>query len=531
MEIDEVQEMMIADFFDMCDKDGGKYQIDTPDGWHDINFLVKKKNKSCYNLITEKGIELGCSENHKVLTRNGWKETKDINVQNDVIVTKNGDDNIVAKEYIGIKDTFDLNVNSKEHRYFSNNIVSHNCGKSLTCKVISDLWGMPLLRLDFGKLFGSLVGDSERNAREALRIAEVIAPCVTYDTPIRLKNKQEIIGKLYDNIENKIRIDGKTDIGILKQSLKIKSFSETENNIVENNLKAIIRRKVGNKKVYKVTLKNGKTIKVTEDHKFMVVNNEGNKIWEKMKDIKERKKISTISTLERNVMTKQTEIVKIEEIENIDYVYDPCCDYPHNYISNDIISHNCILWIDEIEKGLSGIQSSGSTDGGTTSRVLSTFLTWMQEKEKPVFVVATANDHRAIPPEFQRAGRFDEIFFVDLPSVEEKKEIFESIFNRKKIDFSNVNLNLIIDTIEGYSGAEIEKVIEEAMLIAFEDKKRPIATSDIMQVIDNFKPLSEIRKEEFEEMREWAKSRCLVANSSKNDKDKTITSRKRKLDI
>ena len=92
----------------------------------------------------------------------------------------------------------------------------------------------------------------------------------------------------------------------------------------------------------------------------------------------------------------------------------------------------CVLWIDEIEKGLSGVQSSGATDGGVTSRIFSTILTWMQEKMSPVFVVATANNINLLPPELLRKGRFDEIFFVDLPNEEERKKIFEIHLVKKR---------------------------------------------------------------------------------------------------
>jgi len=222
------------------------------------------------------------------------------------------------------------------------------CGKSLVCKAISSEWQMPLLRLDFGKLFGSLVGDSERNAREAIKKAEAIAPC--------------------------------------------------------------------------------------------------------------------------------------------------------------------ILWIDEIEKAISGNQSSGRTDGGTTSRVLSTFLTWMQEKTSSVFVVATANDHQAIPPEFLRAGRFDEIFFVDLPNEEERKEIFEVLLRKRNITSKNLNIDRLVLECENYSGAEIEKGIDNAMLIGFKDNARAIKTKDVVKSLKEFKSLYEMRSEDFQELSEWADARCRKAN-------------------
>jgi len=298
MNVDEIKEVEIADFFKMCE-DGGTYQIDTPDGWKDINFLVKKKNKRCYNLILDNGVEMGCSESHKILTTGGWVESKDIRVDVDIVVTKNGERQIVSKEYIGEKDTFDLQVSSDESRYYSNGIVSHNCGKSLVCKAISGAWNMPLLRLDFGRLFGSLVGDSEKNAREAIKLAEAVAPCISYDTLIDTEKKKEVVGELYDTIHNDkigkiINIDENTEIGYFNSPVEIKSFSEDTNSLVDNKLNAIIKRKVNNKKVYKVTLKNGQSIKVSEDHKFLTVDSEKNKIWKKIKNIREKDTIITL---------------------------------------------------------------------------------------------------------------------------------------------------------------------------------------------------------------------------------------------
>lgn len=295
MKINDVKEMTIIEFFEMCENNNGEYQIDTPDGWQDINFLVKKKNKKCYNLVTENGKELKCSESHQVLTNSGWKKSKDINVQNDIIKTRDGDDNIVAKEYLGIRDTFDLSVNSQEHRYYSNDIISHNCGKSLISKVIANVWNMPLLKLDFGKLFGSLVGDSEKNARTAIRLAEEVAPCVTYDTIIQLENGQDQIGKIYDNINSKNikEVNEDTFIAVLSEPINIQSFDVKKEKTISSKLRAIIKRNIGVKKVYQVTLKSGKIIKVSEDHKFLIYK-DGEKIWKKIKEIKEKDLIITL---------------------------------------------------------------------------------------------------------------------------------------------------------------------------------------------------------------------------------------------
>ncbi len=226
-------------------------------------------------------------------------------------------------------------------------------GKSLTAKAIGNLWHFPLLRLDMGKIFGGIVGESEKNIREALNIAEAIAPS--------------------------------------------------------------------------------------------------------------------------------------------------------------------ILWIDEIEKGMSGISSSGGSDGGTTARVLGTFLTWMQEKSKPVFVVATANDISQLPPELLRKGRVDEIFFVDLPSEKEREEIIKIHLkkkNRKPKDFDTKKLAI---ESKGFSGAELEEVIKEALFQAYDEEKE-ITDEHISTAIAKTFPLSRTMHETIDKMRLWAKSRAVSASTEEPDK-------------
>lgn len=234
-------------------------------------------------------------------------------------------------------------------------------GKSLTAKAVGNLWHFPLLRLDMGKIFGGIVGESEKNIREALNIAEAIAPS--------------------------------------------------------------------------------------------------------------------------------------------------------------------ILWIDEIEKGMSGISSSGSSDGGTTARVLGTFLTWMQEKEKPVFVVATANDISQLPPELLRKGRVDEIFFVDLPTEKEREEIIKIHLKKKNRKSENFNTNELAKESKGFSGAELEEVIKEALFQAYDEEKE-ITNEHILEAIGKTFPLSRTMHETISKMRLWAKSRAVSASTSEpdtlEDKDKDV---------
>lgn len=221
------------------------------------------------------------------------------------------------------------------------------CGKSLCCKAVAGLWRLPLLRLDVGKIFGGLVGQSEENMRRAIRMSESIAPT--------------------------------------------------------------------------------------------------------------------------------------------------------------------ILWLDELEKGFSGTQSSGQSDGGTTARVFSSFITWLQEKTAPVFVVATANRIDDLPPELLRKGRFDEIFFVDLPSEKERAEIFAIHIRKRKRDPANFDLKQLAAASVGFSGAEIEQAIISALYDAF-DAGRDISTEDLLQNVRSSIPLSRTMAEQIDELRFWASTRARNAS-------------------
>ncbi|MCH8275055.1 MAG: AAA family ATPase [Armatimonadetes bacterium] len=170
----------------------------------------------------------------------------------------------------------------------------------------------------------------------------------------------------------------------------------------------------------------------------------------------------------------------------------------------------CVLWADELEKGFSGLQSSGYSDSGTTARVFATFLTWMQEKTKPVFVVATANDVNQLPPEMLRKGRFDEIFFIDLPDTEEREEIFRIHVELRNRDPGCFDLASLAKATRGFSGAEIEQIVIGALHTAF-DADRKLSQDDLMKEAKTVVPLSVMMKEEIDAMRDWARLRARPA--------------------
>ena len=178
-----------------------------------------------------------------------------------------------------------------------------------------------------------------------------------------------------------------------------------------------------------------------------------------------------------------------------------------------------VFWIDEIDKAFRGSRGSGaSTDAGTSSRVFSTFLTWLSEKKSPVFVIATANDISALPPELLRKGRFDEIFFVDLPLAQERKDIFKVHLVKRKMDPAAFDMETLARTSEGYSGAEIEEAIISAMFDAFYDKQG-LTTDRVLNSLRQTVPLSRTMKEDIDELRKWAASRARPATSPEAAQD------------
>jgi ATP-dependent 26S proteasome regulatory subunit len=162
----------------------------------------------------------------------------------------------------------------------------------------------------------------------------------------------------------------------------------------------------------------------------------------------------------------------------------------------------CVLWIDEVEKALVGVGRSGGASEVST-RIFGSILTWMQEKTKPVFVVATANNISALPPEFMRKGRFDDIFFVDFPQEDEIKEIFKVHFKKryKKDLIDKLDLNKISSKVKDYSGADIEAVVKEVIEDSFVNSNKAITTEAVLDKLKEFKPLSVTMKDEIEQLK------------------------------
>jgi SpoVK/Ycf46/Vps4 family AAA+-type ATPase len=170
-----------------------------------------------------------------------------------------------------------------------------------------------------------------------------------------------------------------------------------------------------------------------------------------------------------------------------------------------------ILWVDEIDKAFAGSQSSGGSDGGTAARVFGTFLTWLSEKVAPVFVVATANDISQLPPELLRKGRFDEIFFVDLPSVDERTEVFRIHLSKRGRDPERYDVAAMVEASRDFSGAEIQEAIISALYDAFYAREE-LQTAHILSVLGETVPLARTMDEQIGRLRAWADGRARNAS-------------------
>ena len=169
-----------------------------------------------------------------------------------------------------------------------------------------------------------------------------------------------------------------------------------------------------------------------------------------------------------------------------------------------------ILWIDEIEKAFASA-SSQSSDGGLSKRMFGSLLTWMQDHKEPVFIVATANDIEALPPELLRKGRFDEIFFVGLPKPQARQKIFEIHLRKRKRNPEDFDLAALAQAADGYSGAEIEQAVISGLYNAFYADQQ-LTTEVLIKAVNDSVPLSVTMAEKIQDLYAWAEGRCVSAD-------------------
>jgi SpoVK/Ycf46/Vps4 family AAA+-type ATPase len=174
----------------------------------------------------------------------------------------------------------------------------------------------------------------------------------------------------------------------------------------------------------------------------------------------------------------------------------------------------CVLLLDEFEKSVAGLESSGKSDSGVTSRVVSTILTWMQETKAPIYKMATCNTIRNLDPALLRRGRWDAVFAVDLPTPEEREQIFAIHLKKRGRNPENFDLRILSKFSDGFVGAEVESAVEEALYIAF-DSDRDLETADIARVCKSIVPISKTDAETIRTFRDWIQGRAQNVSRSK----------------
>jgi SpoVK/Ycf46/Vps4 family AAA+-type ATPase len=172
----------------------------------------------------------------------------------------------------------------------------------------------------------------------------------------------------------------------------------------------------------------------------------------------------------------------------------------------------CVVWVDEIEKALQGA-TSGSADGGVSADALGALLSWMQDRTSEAFVIATANNVESLPPELLRKGRFDELFFVDLPNVIERAAVVQAALRSHGRGEAAIDAAAVANVCDRFTGAEIASLVPEALFVAFGDGGREITTADLIEAARNIVPLAETAPEKIERVRNWAKGRARPATS------------------
>jgi SpoVK/Ycf46/Vps4 family AAA+-type ATPase len=186
----------------------------------------------------------------------------------------------------------------------------------------------------------------------------------------------------------------------------------------------------------------------------------------------------------------------------------------------------CVVWLDEIEKSLAGA-TQGGADGGVSADALGTVLQWMQERPGGAFVIATSNDVSGLPPEFLRKGRFDELWFVDLPNTKERVEVLKAALRQHNRQDVKIDFLKVAEACIDFTGSEVAEIVPDALYAAFGDKRRQISTNDLISAAQSVVPLSKTASDKINALRKWAEGRARRATTLED----TSISKKRKLDL
>jgi hypothetical protein len=358
---------------------------------------------------------------------------------------------VLSVKPIGQRRTFDIEMRLPHANFVtSEGFIAHNCGKSLSVKAMGHAWNLPVIQLEMGRLRSSGVGESEANVYKAIRIIEAAAPCVTGETEVRLEDGTS------KTIEDLWKSPPK--------NLNVACWNEKTLMVAVTRVSEITRRE---SEAFAVLADKGYSLNATANHLHWVQNDTlgapcaGQ--WRRTDAL----------SVGDSLFSIDEGWVKIQSVESIGVqpVYDLVCEgeHTHSFIANGLVTHNCLVWVDEAEKSLSGGQSSAQSDAGTTSRTIGILSTWLQETEAQVCLALTANSLKTLPIEF--INRMDERFFFDVPSEEDRVEILKIHIKKAGQDSDRFNLADLAEKAKGMVGREIEQAIGAAMIESFASDK------------------------------------------------------------
>lgn len=376
------------------------------------------------------------------------------------------------------------------------------CGKSISVKALGNAWNLPVIQLDLGKLRQSGVGDSEANVFRAINLIESVAPCVTGETEVTLADgTTKPIASLWQEY-----------LSDPTRTLRVKCWNEKTLKVETTSVRALTLRRA---EAFRVTASNGFYLNATGNHQNYVMRG-GLPEWVQTDDLIPGDMLAALAHSSNEGFNRGVEVtcdkllsevqwVKIQSIESVGQcdVYDLACegDDTHSFIANGLITHNCVVWVDEAEKSLAGGESSAQSDAGTTSRMIGALSTWVQETKSEVCLAMTVNRLKTLPVEFVR--RMDERFFFDLPSEDERIDILKIHLLKKGQDPKAFNLAQLAEDAKLMVGSEIEHALGAAMTESFHAGKPSLDEEILSTELKNKPRIFKTLADEMKEVLDW----------------------------
>ena len=401
------------------------------------------------------------------------------------------------------------------------------CGKSLSVKAMGSAWNLPVVQLEMGRLRSSGVGESEANVYRAIRMIEAVAPCVTGETEVTLADGSVMpIETLWQESPKDLRVMCWNERSLRVETTRVEAITRRESeafcvsaangfrlNATANHLHYVLRGGMP-EWVRTDELEMGDMLAVplaTHDGNpdCLQFHPEGMRVYSKDGKRYPQKYVdlfgSHASDLQRllDAECRWVEINQPIHSVGVQPVYDLVCagEDTHSFFANGLVTHNCLIWVDEAEKSLSGNASSGASDAGTTSRTIGILSTWLQETKAPICMAMTANSLKTMPVEF--VNRMDERFFFDIPSEDERMAIFKIHLRKAGQTPDSYGLATLAEKADKMVGRELEQAIQAALIKSFNAGCPRLDEGILLEVLATKPRIFRTMADEMKEILDW----------------------------